>query len=82
MAPSSVAVTTGRIEVRDAGAASLMGFDGELALALARRAGGDVHLFEGLTVLELPTRRNGAASSAKSSRPNAPRSRCTTATGP
>jgi hypothetical protein len=51
-----VAVTTGRVEIRDEGATSLMGFEGELALALARRAGGDVHVFEGLTVLELPRR--------------------------
>ena len=51
-----VAVTTGRVEIRDEGATSVMGFEGELALALARRAGGDVHVFEGLTVLELPRR--------------------------
>jgi hypothetical protein len=52
----AVAVTTGRVEVRDEGATALDGFDGELARALARRAGGDVHVFEGLAVLELPPR--------------------------
>ena len=52
----AVAVTTGRVEVRDEGATTLDGFDGELARALARRAGGDVHVFEGLAVLELPPR--------------------------
>ena len=51
-----MAVTTGRIEVRDEGSAAVTGFDGELARGLARRAGGDVHLFEGLAVLELPPR--------------------------
>ena len=50
----SVAVTTGRVEVRDAGSAAVAGFDGDLAGGLARRAGGEVHLFEGLAVLELP----------------------------
>lgn len=52
----TVAVTTGRVEVRDEGSASIDGFDGELARGLARRAGADVHIFEGLAVLELPTR--------------------------
>jgi len=60
MAPArstvTVAVTTGRIEVRDEGSASIDGFDGALARELARRAGADVHLFERLAVLELPTR--------------------------
>jgi hypothetical protein len=51
-----MAVTSGRIEVRDEGSAAVSGFDGELARGLARRAGGDVHLFEGLAVLELPPR--------------------------
>jgi hypothetical protein len=55
----SVAVTTGRVEVRDGGSSVIAGFDGELARGLARRAGGDVHLFEGLAVLELPPRRAG-----------------------
>ena len=55
----SVAVTTGRVEVRDEGSAAVAGFDGELAGGLARRAGADVHLFEGLAVLELPARRAG-----------------------
>jgi hypothetical protein len=50
----AVAVTTGRVEVRDEGAASVAGYDGELARGLARRAGADLHLFEGLAVLELP----------------------------
>ena len=50
----TVAVTSGRVEVRDEGAATLAGFDGELARELARRAGADVHLFEGLAVLQLP----------------------------
>ena len=54
-----VAVTTGRVEVRDEGSAAVTGFDGELAGGLARRAGADVHLFEGLAVLELPARRAG-----------------------
>ena len=53
----SVAVTTGRVEVRDEGTVAAPGFDGELASGLARRAGGDLHLFEGLAVLELPARR-------------------------
>jgi hypothetical protein len=52
-----MAVTTGRIEIRDEGSAAVTGFDGELARGLARRAGGEVHLFEGLAVLELPARR-------------------------
>lgn len=52
-----MAVTTGRIEIRDEGSAAVTGFDGDLARGLARRAGGDVHLFEGLAVLELPPRR-------------------------
>jgi hypothetical protein len=52
----TVAITTGRVEVRDEGSASFDGFDGELARGLARRAGADVHVFEGLAVLELPTR--------------------------
>ena len=52
----SIAVTTGRVEVRDEGLTSVDGFDGELARALARRAGGDVHVFEGVAVLELPPR--------------------------
>jgi hypothetical protein len=51
-----MAVTSGRIEVRDEGSAAVTGFEGELARGLARRAGGDVHLFEGLAVLELPPR--------------------------
>ncbi len=55
----SVAVTTGRVEVRDEGSAAVTGFDGELAGGLARRAGAAVHLFEGLAVLELPARRAG-----------------------
>ncbi len=55
----SVAVTTGRVEVRDEGTAAVSGFDGELAGGLARRAGASVHLFEGLAVLELPARRAG-----------------------
>jgi hypothetical protein len=50
----SVAVTTGRVEVRDSGSATIYGFDGELARELARRARADVHVFEGLAVLELP----------------------------
>ena len=50
----SVAITTGRVEVRDEGTATIEGFDGALARELARRAGADVHLFEGLAVLELP----------------------------
>ena len=54
-----VAVTTGRVEVRDEGSAAIAGFDGELAGGLARRAGAAVHLFEGLAVLELPARRAG-----------------------
>jgi hypothetical protein len=53
----SVAVTTGRVEVRDEGTLATPGFDGELASGLARRAGADLHLFEGLAVLELPARR-------------------------
>jgi hypothetical protein len=53
----SVAVTTGRVEVRDEGSAAVDGFDGALARELARRAGADVHLFEGLAVLELPPTR-------------------------
>jgi hypothetical protein len=53
----SVAVTTGRVEIRDEGSVATPGFDGELASGLARRAGGDLHLFEGLAVLELPPRR-------------------------
>ena len=53
----AVAVTTGRIEIRDEGSTAVTGFDGELARGLARRAGGHVHLFEGLAVLELPPRR-------------------------
>jgi hypothetical protein len=52
----TVAVTTGRVEVRDEGSAGIDGFDGELARGLARAAGADVHVFEGLAVLELPTR--------------------------
>ena len=55
----SVAVTTGRVEVRDAGTVTLPGFDGELAAGLARRAGADVHFFEGLAVLELPASASG-----------------------
>jgi hypothetical protein len=55
----AVAVTTGRVEVRDEGSAAVAGFDGELARGLARRAGASVHLFEGLAVLELPARRVG-----------------------
>ena len=54
-----VAVTTGRVEVRDEGSAAIAGFDGDLAGGLARRAGAEVHLFEGLAVLELPARRAG-----------------------
>jgi hypothetical protein len=54
-----VAVTTGRVEVRDEGSTAVTGFDGELACGLARRAGAAVHLFEGLAVLELPARRAG-----------------------
>jgi len=54
-----VAVTTGRVEVRDEGSAAVAGFDGELAGGLARRAGAEVHVFEGLAVLELPARRAG-----------------------
>jgi ABC-type amino acid transport substrate-binding protein len=54
-----VAVTTGRVEVRDEGSATVTGFDGELAGGLARRAGAEVHVFEGLAVLELPARRAG-----------------------
>ncbi len=57
----SVAVTTGRVEVRDEGSMAIAGFDGELARGLARRAGADVHLFEGLAVLELPPTRAGTA---------------------
>jgi hypothetical protein len=53
----SVAVTTGRVEVRDEGTVATPGFDGDLASGLARRAGADLHLFEGLAVLELPARR-------------------------
>jgi hypothetical protein len=53
----SVAVTTGRVEIRDEGSVATPGFDGELASGLARRAGGELHLFEGLAVLELPPRR-------------------------
>jgi hypothetical protein len=52
----SIAVTTGRVEVRDEGLTSVDGFDGELARELARRAGADVHVFEGVAVLELPPR--------------------------
>src|SRR6201999_2686836 len=52
--PVTLAVTPGRIEIRDEGSAAVTGFDGELARGLARRAGGEVHLFEGLAVLELP----------------------------
>jgi hypothetical protein len=52
----SIAVTTGRVEVRDEGLTSVDGFDGALARELARRAGGDVHVFEGVAVLELPPR--------------------------
>lgn len=54
-----VAVTTGRVEVRDEGSAAIAGFDGDLAGGLARRAGAEVHVFEGLAVLELPARRAG-----------------------
>ena len=54
-----VAVTTGRVEVRDEGSAAITGFDGDLAGGLARRAGAEVHVFEGLAVLELPARRAG-----------------------
>ena len=54
-----MAVTTGRVEIRDEGSAAVNGFDGDLARGLARRAGGEVHLFEGLAVLELPPRRAG-----------------------
>jgi hypothetical protein len=55
--PVSVAVTSGRVEIRDEGTATADGFDGALARELARRAGADVHLFEGLAVLELPPTR-------------------------
>jgi hypothetical protein len=51
----SIAVTSGRVEVRDEGSVAIDGFDGELARCLARRAGADVHVFEGLAVLELPS---------------------------
>lgn len=51
----SIAVTSGRVEVRDEGSVAIDGFDGELARGLARRAGADVHVFEGLAVLELPS---------------------------
>src|SRR5918999_278606 len=51
----SIAVTSGRVEVRDEGSVAIHGFDGELARGLARRAGADVHVFEGLAVLELPS---------------------------
>jgi len=50
----TVAVTTGRVEVRGEG--PLDGFEVDLARGLARRAGAEVHVFEGLAVLELPTR--------------------------
>jgi hypothetical protein len=62
----SVAVTTGRVEVRDEGTASIDGFDGALARGLARRAGADVHVFEGLAVLELPV--SGAGTAARAAR--------------
>jgi hypothetical protein len=50
----TVAVTTGRVDRE--GSETIDGFDGELARGLARCAGADVHIFEGLAVLELPTR--------------------------
>ena len=63
--PVSVAVTGGRVEIRDEGSASADGFDGALARELARRAGADVHLFEGLAVLELPPTRAGGGTAAR-----------------
>lgn len=57
--PVSLAVTSGRVEIRDEGSVGADGFDGALARELARRAGADVHLFEGLAVLELPMSAGG-----------------------